>query len=240
MSVPVIPTQHRYAKDGYVVVPDVVPADVLADVGAEADRLLEDILAASSAAKVSDPRLTWWQLPTGEPYVLKVKRALDLAPRAGRLARGPVLGLIAASLLGAEVSVMDDKIMYKEVVSVDASWADLATLGREVRKHTDAAYFAARGHPHVVTVAVCLHDCTVESGAPLVWPGTHRSVVPHRSTLRQGPVVDDDVAPDEDGVLLTAPAGSVLAWDARLVHASGPNTSAHRRRLLVIGYTPAR
>jgi ectoine hydroxylase-related dioxygenase (phytanoyl-CoA dioxygenase family) len=57
------------------------------------------------------------------------------------------------------------------------------------------------------------------------------------ATDTQGPVVPDAAAPDTDAVLLTADAGTVIAWDAALVHASGPNTSGHSRRLLVLGYT---
>jgi ectoine hydroxylase-related dioxygenase (phytanoyl-CoA dioxygenase family) len=57
-------------------------------------------------------------------------------------------------------------------------------------------------------------------------------------TERQGPVVPDEQAPDSAAVTLVAAAGTVLIWDANLVHASGPNLSDEPRRLLVLGYAP--
>jgi ectoine hydroxylase-related dioxygenase (phytanoyl-CoA dioxygenase family) len=140
--------------------------------------------------------------------------------------------------MGGPAELMEDKFMYKQELGTEAAdWATLPVLGEEVRKHTDAAYFAARGYGRVLTVAVCLDDCTPESGALRVWRGTHRRDIAMLSTDTQGPVVPDDEAPDTDAVLLAADAGTVLAWDAALVHASGPNISGHPRRLLVLGYT---
>ena len=113
----------------------------------------------------------------------------------------------------------------------------MPVLGEEVRKHSDATYFAARGFSRVLTVAVCLDDCPAEAGALRVWPGTHRRPVEYVPTADQGPVVPDESAPDDEAVTLTAEAGTVLAWDAALVHASEANLTDKPRRLLVLGYT---
>ena len=67
---------------------------------------------------------------------------------------------------------MEDKVTYKPPLDQDASWAGLPELGEEVRKHTDAAYYATRGYPRVLTVAVCLDPCTERAGALRVWPGS--------------------------------------------------------------------
>jgi ectoine hydroxylase len=170
--------------------------------------------------------------------VLKVKPAADLVPSVAALALSPQLTGVAAELLTATPRLMEDKIMYKQSVDVSADWANLPTLGEEVCKHTDAAYFSARGYPRVLTVAVCLDECTEAAGALRVWPGTHRRPVPVAPTEHQGPVAPDDAAPDADAVTLAADPGAVLMWDAALVHASGPNTSGRPRRLVVFGYAP--
>ena len=204
----------------------------------DSQALLVNLLHRMVTITTPDPRVTWWRLDSRRPYVLKIKPVADLVPAAAALALSPQLTGVTAELLGATPRLMEDKIMYKQTVDVSADWADLPTVGEEVCKHTDAAYFAARGYPRVLTVAACLDECTEEAGALRVWPGTHQRPVPMLSTEHQGPVVPDDAAPDADGVTLAAQPGSVLMWDAALVHASGPNISGRARRLLVLGYVP--
>lgn len=228
----------RFESDGFLVVPDMVDAAELEHLRSDADSVFEHRAQAMVAVRRADDRVTWWRLPSGRPYVLKIKPVLDIAPAAHALAHGHRLTNLAAALLGGPPELMEDKFMYKQELTTEAAeWATLPVLGEEVRKHTDAAYFAARGYGRVLTVAICLDDCTPESGALRVWPGTHRRDIAMVPTDTQGPVVPDDAASDKDAVLLAADAGTVLAWDAALVHASGPNTSGHPRRLLVLGYT---
>ncbi|MDQ7903499.1 phytanoyl-CoA dioxygenase family protein [Phytohabitans sp. ZYX-F-186] len=233
-----IPTLiDRLAEEGYIVLPDLIPTSTLQRLRVEADAVLTCLLDQMEVARTTDPRVTWWRLATGRMYVLKVKPVLDLAPMAAGVAACDVLRGLMAELLGGRPQLMEDKFMYKQEVDVLARWATLPVLGEEVCKHTDAAYFAARGFSRVLTVAVCLDDCTEATGALRVWPGTHRQAIEHIPTANQGPVVPDDVAPDRAAVLLEAFAGAVMIWDSALVHASGPNTTSRPRRLLVLGYT---
>jgi hypothetical protein len=228
----------RFALDGYLVLPDLVPAADIEQLRADSVTLLDELLDLMAATETSDPRVTWWRLATGRCYVLKVKPVVDRVPSAAALADNGALTGLAGALLGAPARLMEDKIMYKQVIDTPARWAALPTLSEEVCKHTDTAYFAARGHQRVLTVAVCLDECTERAGALRVWPGTHRKAIDMLPTAHQGPVVPDRAAPDAEAVTLVASPGTVLAWDAGLVHASGPNTSGRPRRLLVLGYAP--
>jgi hypothetical protein len=232
-------TQRRaFAEEGHLVLRDLFASEIVDQLRSDADTVLHNALSAMTTAQAQDLRVTWWRLASGRPYVLKIKPVLDLASSAARLAHGAELRGVVADLLGVEPQLVEDKFMYKQVVDAATDWADLPTLGEEVCKHTDAAYFQARGYERVVTVAVCLDECTAEAGALKVWPGSHQRVVEQVDTANQGPVVPDHAAPDSTAVTLEAHPGSVLAWDARLVHASGPNTSGNPRRLLVLGYAP--
>ncbi|GIJ28853.1 hypothetical protein Vqi01_40150 [Micromonospora qiuiae] len=238
---PVVSAQQidHFATHGYLVLPDLVPAATIQKLRVEADDLLDQRLAQMIATRSADPRVTWWRLPDGKPYVLKVKPVVDLSPTAAALADDSRLCGVVTDLLGApDPTLMDNKLMYKRTIDIAAGWATLPVLGEEVRKHTDAAYYAARGYPRVLTVAVCLDPCTAAAGALRIWPGSHRRTIEMVPTLNQGPVVPDQDAPDEAAVTLVAAPGTVLIWDAALVHASGPNTSGHPRRLLVLGYSP--
>jgi hypothetical protein len=227
-----------FATNGYLVLTNLIPMSTVAWVREDSQALLATLLHRMVSTTTADPRVTWWRLESGRPYVLKIKPVADLVPSAAALALSPQLTSVAAKLLGSAPRLMEDKIMYKQAVDVDAEWAHLPTLGEEVCKHTDEAYFANRGYQRVLTVAVSLDECTDAAGALRVWPGTHRRSVPIVTTTHQGPVVPDHAAPDTEAVTLAADPGSVLIWDAALVHASGPNTSGRPRRLLVLGYAP--
>lgn len=231
---------RSFQTEGYTVLPGVLSGVVLEDLRTEASVLLRRLMACMDDTGEADPRVTWWRLPTGEPYVFKVKPVLDIAPTAGVVARNGQLLEAVERLLGEPPVLMEDKITYKQRMTMAPPWSSLRVLGEEVRKHSDAAYFHARGYRDpIVTVAVCLDDVPADSGPVRVWPGSHLQDLPHLPTLEHGPVVPDTYAPDETSVPLIAGAGSVLAWDARLVHASGPNTTGSPRRLLVLGYTKA-
>lgn len=227
----------RFAANGFLVLPDMVSATAIEALRFEADAVLRQLLGHMVETRTRDPRVTWWRLPSGKPYVLKVKPVVDLSPTALEVASSAPLRAIVADLLGAPPRLMENKFMYKQVVDVE--WAELPVLGEEVRKHTDAAYFCARAYHRVLTVAVCLDPCTEAAGALRVWPGSHRLPVETVATDNQGPVIPDTAAPDAEALTLIAAPGWTLAWDAALVHASGPNISGRPRRLLVLGYAPA-
>lgn len=231
---------RSFRTEGYVVLPGVFSGAILERLQTEASTILQRLVARMDAIGEPDRRVTWWRLPTGEHYVFKVKPVLDIAPTARTVARGGRLLVAVDQLLGGPSTLMEDKITFKQRVVVKRPWPSLRRLGEEVHKHSDAAYFHARGYRDpVVTVAVCLDDVPDGSGPVRVWPGSHLQGLPHLPTRDHGPVVPDEYAPDETSVPLIADAGSVLAWDARLVHASGPNTTGSPRRLLVLGYASA-
>ncbi|GAA0426218.1 hypothetical protein Acor_54850 [Acrocarpospora corrugata] len=220
------PDQVRlFRLDGFTVLPTGVLPDALARMRIDAQRFLD-------TSGPDDPAATCWRLPSGETYLLKIKSVIRRSPAAQKIA-GEVQPQVER-LLGTPARLMDDKITYKQRVPWEPPDR---VLDEEIRKHTDAAYYHQRGFGDpIITVAVCLDDCTAESGAVRVWPGTHRRDVPHLQTQLQGPVVPDEAAPDDSAMILEAPAGSVLAWDARLVHSSRANRSGHLRRLLILGY----
>lgn len=230
-------TRSRFQRDGYLVIDEFVDHDMLARLRAAADLAFQQVVDGTLAARATHPRLTWWRLPDGRPYVFKIKPVLDLAAAFTEATLSDALRSLASAILGVDAVLMEDKVTYKTALTDEARWADLPVLGEDVRKHSDAAYFTARGFGRVVTVALCLDDCPAAAGALQVWPGSHERPIRHEPTRNQGPVVVDEDAPEKQTVTLEAAAGTLLAWDAALVHASGPNSTGKPRRLLVLGYT---
>jgi Phytanoyl-CoA dioxygenase (PhyH) len=227
----------QFERDGYIIFPSAIDADTVDKLRSEADRVCAATLIGMRLARTIDPRVTWWRLKDGHPYLLKIKPILNVAPAAAEIATGAWMTSRLGDLLGGAPILMEDKFMYKQRLNDDIDWVDLPVLGEEVCKHTDGAYFTRRGYGRVLTAAICLDECTAAGGALKVWPGSHGRDIQMVPTDNQGPVVPDDQAPDSDAVLLEAAAGSVLVWDSRLVHASDPNISDRPRRLLVFGFT---
>jgi ectoine hydroxylase-related dioxygenase (phytanoyl-CoA dioxygenase family) len=229
--------RNRFEEDGYIVLPGALDPATVAGLREAARLSFERVVGTTIAERATNPRLTWWLLRDGRPYVFKIKPVTDLAETFAETASGWPLIELATTLLGSQATLMEDKVTYKTALDIEAPWADLPVLGEEVRKHSDAAYFESRGFGRVLTVVLCLDDCPAEAGALRVWPGSHRASIEQVPTAEQGPVVPDESAPDAAAVTLTGEAGTVLAWDSALVHASGPNQTTSPRRLLVLGYT---
>lgn len=76
-----------------------------------------------------------------------------------------------------------------------------------------------------INIAWCIDDFTRENGATEVVPGSHRL---HRNP-REGEGLDRLVA-------VEAPAGSLFAFESRLWHRTGANTSADARRAAVFPF----
>lgn len=79
--------------------------------------------------------------------------------------------------------------------------------------------------PQGINVAWCIDDFTASNGATEVVPGSH---LRHRS-----PTPADDRVPT---IALTDPSGSILAFDSRVWHRAGPNTSTDQFRAAVFPF----
>lgn len=237
--------QHLRER-GYAVVEGALSSASCIRLRAECERIVaalrEQAGGAAPAAPGEPPspasqaRLLVWDLPTGEAYLFKVKPIADLSPALASLADHPLLRAVLGQLLGGEPRRIEDKLMLKQRLP---GWPGCArpVLGAEVHRHTDAVYFVKRGFSaDVVSSAFTLDDCTPASGPLRVWPGTHRAATPVEDGGPHGPVVPAWAAPESAAVDLVVPAGSLLFWHSRLVHASSANVSGQPRRLVVFGH----
>ena len=88
----------------------------------------------------------------------------------------------------------------------------------------DSVYPVARPHPElVVNTMWALDDFTVENGATLVVPGSHRWPADRRAV-------------EGEAVAATMPAGSVLFYVGSLLHAGGANRTAAPRLGVILEY----
>jgi ectoine hydroxylase-related dioxygenase (phytanoyl-CoA dioxygenase family) len=78
--------------------------------------------------------------------------------------------------------------------------------------------------PQGINVAWCLDDFTADNGATRVVPGSHRA--------------SRNPKPDEaaEAVALEAPAGTMMVFDSRVWHRTGPNETRDRSRAGLFGW----
>ncbi|OYU69179.1 MAG: phytanoyl-CoA dioxygenase [Alphaproteobacteria bacterium PA2] len=111
--------------------------------------------------------------------------------------------------------------------------------------HQDSGYVVGNGgpidHAPYLTCWCTLDDVTVQNGTVSILPFTEVPqsrdwILPH---IRD-PKTNDLVGWDQpgDGMALEVPAGSVVAFSSRLLHASGPNLTPDLRRIYLAQYTP--
>jgi ectoine hydroxylase-related dioxygenase (phytanoyl-CoA dioxygenase family) len=220
---------EQYHERGYLVVPDVLDAGMLARVRAALDELVAGASAVSGHTDVYDlePGHT-----AQNPKVRRIKLPHTHTPLFWELAQYPRLVAILEKLLGPSgVRLHGSKINLKE-----------PHHGSPVEWHQDWAFY-----PHtnddLLAVGVMLDDAFLENGPLLVVPGSHKGPVwDHHSADGFFCGAMDPTRNEVDfgsAVPLTGRAGSMSFHHVRLVHGSAQNVSASPRRLLLFEYAAA-
>ena len=192
---------RRIDDEGYCIVPDVISSEDLERVRAALDRALAEDEAAGRAQRYGPNgtnQRVWALLNRGEEFISLAAHPLALA-------------------------VVRKSIGYHEVL-LSTLTANITIPGgdREIgRLHTDQGYLP-EGFPYRVAanVAFFLDDYTVENGATLIVPKSHK--------LRNFP--DSSKLAPSTPAQLTGRAGGMAVWDGRLHHATGLNRTADQRR----------
>lgn len=119
-----------------------------------------------------------------------------------------------------------------------------AHTGGEIEVHQDYPYWRPFGPraSRIMTAMLLLDDATLANGCLEVAPGTHRAQV---QATRAGLTGIDNLRMDparfdtSQLIPIEAPAGTVLFFNAFLVHRSGHNRSDQDRRAILFSYQPA-
>ena len=219
----------QYHETGYLVVPDVMDAGLLARVRGALDGLIADAASVSEHTDVYD--LEPGHTPA-DPKVRRIKQPHSHTPVFWELARLPAMVDILDKLLGPSgVRLHGSKINLKA-----------PHYGSPVEWHQDWAFY-----PHtnddILAVGVMLDDAYLENGPLMVVPGSHKGPVwDHHSADGYFCGAMDSTRREvdfESAVPLTGRAGSMSFHHVRLVHGSAQNVSDHPRRLLLYEYSAA-
>ena len=219
---------EQYRELGYLVVPDVLGRELLAEVRRRVDAIVAEAAKVTAHTDVYD--LEDSHSPQA-PRVRRIKTPHKHFPFFADLTRHPRITSILAQLLGPDIRLHGSKLNMKS-----------AGYGAPVEWHQDWAFY-----PHtnddLAAVGIMLDDCDIENGPMMVIPGSHL-----------GPVYDHHgpdgrfcgaLDPDACGLDLSpavpclGKAGSITVHHVRAVHGSATNFSGNERRFLLFQYRAA-
>ncbi len=229
---------RRYARDGYLLVPNCFSPREVQRMLAE----LPELFAEDSERRVLEKqsgavRSVYGSHATNEVFM--------------RLARHPRLAEPAMQILGGEVYLYQFKINAK-----------LAFVGDVWEWHQDFIFWQREDgvrEPKLVTISVFLDEVTEFNGPLMLVPASHELGVvepTHIGAVPQGYETSPDwianltadikYSIDKEALArlvarrpITAPkgpAGSVLFFDCNIAHASVPNLSPVDRRIVLVTY----
>jgi hypothetical protein len=210
----------RFCTEGYLIVPDLLDADKM-------KRAIETTWLLLPTWFERDDPLTWTGVTRDDCYTKSLER------RRGRLKYresirdeqwiGDILFAnekvvaVAESLLG--VGAVAQPTWFRGLYPIVPT---PSMVGKESDGHIDR-------HPFQLGMVGYLNDVAPGGGAFTVWPGSHRRLWPHfrnRGTdwrRRSWKTTFTAIKKDITAIELPAPAGSVIFWHPRLVHAAGIN-----------------
>ena len=215
---------ESYERDGYVVVKDVLTGAEMAELRAAADFFAEQALhlkADSDVIELDDAA----HLTDGPPLIRRLKSPhTNHEAFANALAHPDVLDIVE-DLIGPDIRWIHTKLNAKHPGgSALAEW------------HTDWGFY-----PHtnesVLELGIAIDPSTEASGCMLVVPGSHSGpALDHSQNGRFIGAVQVGAVDPADVVAVEVMPGDVSLHHVRLLHGSGPNRTAHQRRLLLHGY----
>jgi ectoine hydroxylase-related dioxygenase (phytanoyl-CoA dioxygenase family) len=209
----------QYRTDGYLVVRGAFSAGQVADLDAEARRLLR----RTDLIDTNNIRCRWQDLvETGECRFDCFDPVIDLSQVCERTARDPRLLDILATVYGEPACLFKDKLIFKSP----------GTPGYNL--HQD--YISWKSFPTTfLTVIVAIDAADKNNGATEVFPGYHRQgcLAPRDGQYHQLP---DEAVDLSTGVVLDLAPGDIAIFSGYTPHRSAANRSNEWRRLLYLSY----
>jgi phytanoyl-CoA hydroxylase len=214
------PDQVRhYDEHGYVVVPDLVPAELLDDVVAEIDRFeakTEAYLRTVDGGRKS--------IAEAGAITFSVHLAAK-SPVLRRLVAHPTLAGIAGDLVGQDVRLYWDQAVYKK-----------PEKPRRFPWHQDNGYAFVEPQQYL-TIWLALTDATTANGCPQVVPGLHRlGTIRHHFVEPLGWECFEQ--PPVAAVAAPVAAGGAVVFSSLTPHLTGPNLTDGVRKAYIVQYAP--
>jgi phytanoyl-CoA dioxygenase PhyH len=209
--------RRSFDQDGFLVVPNALPAETVRQLNEAGDRLAEAFLKKPQI--IDRPQYNHLDL---RPGLLREEALLGLVTNAS-------IAPLIVQLLGPNIHLHSTALIYKKPERADAppfrrGWH------RDIRMPRDLGHAVL---PRVgIKICYCLTDFhQPESGMTLMARGSH---------LRTTPLVvpKDQVDPSDTEVCdLRLNGGDALLFENRIFHTAAPNRSDRTSKVVIYGYS---
>lgn len=219
----VTPAQKQQFQDeGYFVLENVIPSDLLEGLRAECSRFIQQKDAEMDAAGVTTMGISH----KGSRYF--IGHPSQSSERVRAFTFSDLMAQVCHAALGEDAFLFSDQYVVKG-----------AERGMKFGWHQDSGY-VGYPHPSYLTCWCTLDDVTEANGTVYLLPYSRagsRDLVPHR----KDPQTNDMVGyfGDDAGIAVEVPAGSIAAFSSTVFHSSGANTTDKMRRVYLAQYSPA-
>ena len=211
----------RFDADGFVVLDDVLPLDLVAAVREETDGWELGTEA-------------WLEGQDAQRMFIAEAGAITFTPhlveRSARLrdfVTHPVLVGLCHDLVGPDVRLYWDQAVYKK-----------PEKPRRFPWHQDNGYTFVEPQQYL-TCWIPLTDATEENGCPWVAPGVHRlGTLAHRYVEPLGFECFDAPPDGVEPVAAPVRAGGIVVFSSLTPHLTGPNTTGEVRKAYIVQYAP--
>ncbi len=141
-----------------------------------------------------------------------------------RFSMHPLLVRLVRELIGADVHLYWDQLVYKKPGSPE-----------EFPWHQDNGYTYVEPQQYL-TCWIALTDATVDNGCPWIVPGLHRlGTLDHEWTALGFRCLTDP----PDPLPLEVPRGGIAVFSSLTPHRTGPNLTDETRKSYILQYAPA-
>jgi ectoine hydroxylase-related dioxygenase (phytanoyl-CoA dioxygenase family) len=229
-----------YARDGFVVVRGLFGVDEIAAIGDASEQVFGEGLAHGRSFRHGNLFYNVSECADGLPFVRMAQWPSYHQPVLNAIRLDRRIARLLEPLLGGDLKQIINQIHWKSAGGAsDFAWH------QDCRFRKPAEAYRGLGRSYVQTgLAIDAH--TADSGCMQVVPGSHRyGALPldMSKAVIANPLSDDVLLAvglqPADVVDLVLEPGDLALWSPYLVHGSGPNRSAHRRRLYINGYVRA-
>ncbi|MDE3105295.1 MAG: phytanoyl-CoA dioxygenase family protein [Acidobacteriota bacterium] len=225
-----ITTEQRaqYQQEGYMVLPGVIPAEMLTMLREECSYYLGYYDSMMDAKGVLTDNLSH----RGKRYF--INNRYRLSARLWQFLFSDLMAQVAEATVGPQAYLFHEQWVVKG-----------AEQGMKFSWHQDSGYVKwydpTTRHDPYVTCWCTLDDVSEENGTVYLLPhsrgGTRSGIIDHFKEAGTNDLIG--YTGDEPGDAVIVPAGSIVAFDSTVLHRSGPNRTNRMRRIYLPQYSSA-
>lgn len=224
----IIPNDQRenYHKEGFMVLPRVIPNDLLEMLREECSYYIGYMDGLMDSKGVQSVGITH----RGKRYF--ISNRYRLSQRLWQFLFSPVMAEVAKATVGPNAWLFHEQWVVKG-----------PEQGMKFSWHQDSGYVKhydpTTTHKPYVTVWCTLDDVSIANGTVYILPhsrgGTKDRIIDHFKEEGSNDLIG--YTGDDPGDPVEVPAGSVVAFDSYAFHRSGPNTTNRMRRIYLPQYS---